>query len=577
MVLPLPSALTEFSKAALQNISALDGIVKSIPNIQGTVTQNVTSAATKSITSQPGNIFSSVSSVVDEANGRFLEAITGPRSLDLNLQRSAFAGLFGSGATGGPAVDAFLSANVRLEDIIPAQQLFNITKNLGATALYADPMQAYAQVTGAAINLANLCREANDIIAILQADITAFLTLQGSLNYTQIAQLDVGLFTSAHGKTKSALQVYGQIALTFQTRGRYDSAQISEFCALLTDIANALMFANSKFLEFDLLRKKIADGMRRLRAIGRQIVSLLAGAVKYIPAYAASALFGKLFQAIQGRVLVQTGLDLQRILADLEALTRLSADDRAKLLSTWAIGASIQAIRAYICEMQPASAVLAGEFASLHASYDALVGVLSLQDPTGLFGDLDDQSTGFESMMSASVIRDNGSDLSSGAALLVGVLAGLSAKLTLVCSACDTYHGDFTAANALNPDRAIGTSELFWSTGLDNAVDVAQSDSFDDITTMSLAESTKPGQLAESIRERIAVLPEGNERDQLTLLYDQVYSRHRATVLSMDFQRRQSLSTFVTLDEEEENRLLVNKTVKVFSGLDPDEFDEVLT
>lgn len=113
--------------------------------------------------------------------------------------------------------------------------------------------------------------------------------------------------------------------------------------------------------------------------------------------------------------------------------------------------------------------------------------------------------------------------------------------------------------------------------GLGAARDVGMTESFDRVTDIPLSESTKPGELAQSIRQRISELPDGNEKDQLTLLYSEVYARHRATALNMDFTSREGVETFLAPSEEEANRELVNKTTKVYSKLPPSDFDPVLT
>jgi hypothetical protein len=386
-------------------------------------------------------------------------------------------------------------------------------------------------------------------------------------------------FSGVKGKIEGAMALYDIVTETFSTRGRYDAAQVSAFCAAIDDITNTLMFSASKILEFDVLRKRISDRITRIREIGRDLPKVVEDVKNYIGSYATSALFGKLFQAVQRKVLDVTKVDLARILRDAEALSALTADDRAKLMASWGIVSSLQAIKAYICKLDPSNAVVdpGGEFAPLKTAYDTMVGILNANDIAPFFESLENEVGTFVSSMSAGVIRDNTAALTAISGTVSGILSGLAPLLTNVCGATDAFKAAFSAVTSIDPERIVGAFDLFDDVGLGTLADIVQAENFGDFTTMSLSESTKPGQLAESIRQRISELPDGNEKERLTLVYSEVYSRHRATVLSMDFQRREDLATFLTLDEEETNRQLVNKVTKTFSGLDPNAFDEVLT
>ena len=264
MVIPLPSALAEFSKTATQNISALDAIQKAIPNIQNTIQQNINSFVTEVITSEIGNLFTSIPEFIENAANRFLGAISNPQQFFPNLQLASFEEIFGSGLPTGASIEEFLSQNVRLEDIIPAQQLFNIVKNLGSASMFVDPLQAYTQITKAASNMSNFCKEVDATIADTLSDITGLLSTQTTIDYTQITAMTREHFSGVEAKVTGALGLYDILKATFDTRGRYDPAQVNDFCLAIDGITNALMFSASKILEFDLTRKKIMDRVTRI-------------------------------------------------------------------------------------------------------------------------------------------------------------------------------------------------------------------------------------------------------------------------------------------------------------------------
>jgi len=579
MVLPLPDALSQFSQAALQNIQALDSIQQSVGSVQTSVQNNITNAATAAITG-PGELFEAVPDFAAEFNQDFINAISIPPVLQNSIQRDAFGDVFGTGLTSGSAVDGFLGANVRLEDIIPAQQLFQIVQNLGGDALYVDPLQAYAHVNQASNDLTNLCKEAEEIITSIQTDVTSLLSLQSTLNYAQIDAATKQYYQAATEQQKSVIDAYKVVRDTFSVRGRYDPAEVSELCALIDGMSNTVMFGTSKFVEFDRLRKTIDGRLRRLQEIAREIPSIADSVKGFVPAYIASATFGKLFNAIQSRVLSQSGINLNRILRDLEALSSLSADARSKLLANFTMAGSLQAIKAFICNIQPATDVVDVTdpvIGPLKTGYDTYTAGLAANDTTPLFAALETQIPTFSSTSQTCFTRNSGAELASEASALGAILTPLALFLTNTCGFADAFRGLFATTTAALPERVTGALDLFQDTGLDAAREVGMGQSFDQITELSLSESTKPGELANAIRERVAQLPDGNEKDQLTLVYANVYARHRATVLSMDFQQREDVATFLALSEDEENRRLVNEATKTFSGLDEDEFDPITT
>lgn len=577
MAIPLPSALTDFSKNALKNIEALDSIQQSIPNVQGTVQSNIVNAGTKSIVSVPGSIFAAVPGFVDESIETFLGKVASPKAASATLQQDTFMKVFGTEVSSGSAVDNFLSENVRLEDLIPAQQIFQIVKNFGSHSFYTDPLQAYAHVTTASSDIKNLCKEAESVISGIQANVTSLLSLQSTIDYNQVVGMNQEFFGTAGTKANTALSLLNSLNQTFSTNGKYDPTQVANFCNALNDFTDFVMFSNSKILQFELTRKTIEEGLTKLRQIGRDFPVIVNNVKNYVPAYVASTAFGKIFQAVQKRVLDQSGVDLGGIIRDLAVLSDTPADERTKVLSTFAMAKAVQAIKAYICEMQPSSSVTdpGGEFAPLKAGYDTLTAVLSGNDTTANWQNLENTVLPFTSAMQVGVTQNNATDLSAQAVALDAILSPLAALLAPICVATDTFRSLFAAETSLDPGRVPGAQNLLSNVGLDNARDVSLSSGFENLTDISLSDSTKAGQLAESVRAQIATLPDGNEKDQLTLLYEKLNSRHRATVISMDFQRREDIQTFVATDQAEKDRQLVNKIVTTFSGLDPNAFDQV--
>jgi hypothetical protein len=578
MVLSLPSALANFSAAAQKNIEALDGITKSIPNAQTSVQSNINNAVTEKIVTEPGNIFAPVSDFVKSGADQFLNGFAGAKSLSPTLQTSSLSNLFGTGFTKGGAVDQFLATDVKLADILPAQQIYALAQNLGSTSFYADPLQAYAHVTSASNDISNLCREAEDIIADITQQITDLLSVQATMNYQQITAANQEFFGDAGVKANNTITLLNIVNDTLNARGRHDAAQISDLCAAIDDLTNFVMFANSKFLQFEILRKSILEGLERLAQIAEQIIEIINNVKGYLDEYIASALFGKIFNAVQKAVVAQSGIDLQRILNDLVAFSEVSADDRSKLLMIFGSVASLNAIKSYICKLDPSVDVgSAPEFTNLKSGYDGFVADLIANDLEPAFATVEALIPTFGPSLNSGLIRDNKTELASESAAMTAALGTLAILLNNVCGASDLFRALFVTETQIDPERVVGPLDLFENVGADNARDVAKGAKPGDITDLPVSESTKPGQLAESVKTTIESLPEGNEKDQLTLLHSQILSRHRATVLGMDFQRRKDVKTFLAADEAETNRQLVNDTVKTFSGLDPTEFDSIFT
>jgi hypothetical protein len=314
--------------------------------------------------------------------------------------------------------------------------------------------------------------------------------------------------------------------------------------------------------------------MDRLLAIMKEMSVIIDSVANFVPEYASSVSFGKIFQSVQGAVLKQSGLDLQRVLNDLTAFSGLNADDKSKVLLATSIGAVAQVIKAYICVIQPSTEVLGGEpiIDNLKAGYDSMVGILNANPINDLLDAFEAAIDPFSSTMNTGLTRDNSSELSSSVSSLSSTLAAIAATLTAICAGTDVFSALFRTETALDPARVTGANELFSDVGADAARDVLMSKRTGDFTGLSVTESTTPGQLAESLRQEIAQLPDGPQRDGLIASYNEVYARHRATVLGMDFQRREDVKTFLEPVNEEADRKLVNDIVQQHSDED---FSEV--
>lgn len=576
MALGLPGALSQFSSSTLKNIQALDVITKSVPNPQSLVKDNVTNTVTKSVTTGPGEVFGGAPDAISGASQDFVESVTTPPSLSTTLQQSALNDLFGTGLTSGLSVDKFVSENVRLEDIIPAQQIFSIAKNLGAHSMYTDPLQAYAQVAQSSADMTNLCAESKAIITDLLADISSFLSLQGSTDYNQIAAMNQAFFGKTGDLANVALGTLNLVNETFNIRKKFDPFQIANLCDALNALTNFAMFSNSKLLQIELLRKKMNDALNRLSSLLKSLCGTVASVSKYIPEYVATASFGKLFQSVQQKVLKQSGLDLQRIIDDAEAFSSLNADDKSKVLVTSAIGATAQVIRAYLCEIQPATQVISGPdpiVIDLKAGWDALVSALTSSAVCALYKTLLTLIAPFIATTNASVTKNNTAELIAQTASMTASLTAISAALVFVCDGAAGFKALFKAQTSLDPNRVIGSNELMHDIGADAARDSVMQHP-GEFTSFTLTDSTTPGQLAQEIQKQIATMPDGPEKDQLTLAYSDVYARHRATLLGMDIQRREDVRIFTAPSGEDEDRKIINKTVKTYSAFSLEDLGE---
>lgn len=575
MVLPLPGALAQFSSAALKNVSALGGIVKSAGDVQASVSKNIAQAATAATTG-PSTLFQDSQEFVQEANEAFLNSISKPPSLSTSLQQSSLNSIAGVPNPSGLQVDAFVGNNVRLGDILPAQQIFQISKNLGNTSMYADPLQAYAHVAGGSTHIKSLCNEAEGIIASITQQISDLLSIQLGINYEQYALMGPEFFVGAQSKIGDVISSYSILCTQLRVRGKFEGAAVSAFCNTITAFQNFVTFANTKVQQFERLRKSIQSGLKRLSQILAEMISVMQSMVKFIPAYVASTAFGPLFRSIQQKVCDQANIDLKKILDDIEAFSAAKADDRSKVNANYAWAGNLEAIKAFVCVLQPSTDVTdpGGEFAPLSSAYDAFSSILTANDPTASFSVLLTQIPGFAAGMAAGATNNNALDLSSAASSILATLAGLTLSLTAVCAGSVSFQTTFSAETALDPERLAGPREVYENIGADNAKEKSLMNA-GDTTSLNVGESTTPGQLAESMKAIIDTLPDGNERDQLVLSYENVSAIHRATIMSMDIQKRQDDATSFAVDEEEANRLLVQKANKQFSGLDIGEFDEI--
>jgi hypothetical protein len=575
MVLPLPGALASFSSAALKQISALDGITKSIGDVQATVSKNISDAATAATTGA-GSLFEAIPDFIGEANDSFLSSIAYPKDLSTSLQQSSLNAISGVPIPAGSQVDAFVASNVRLEDVLPAQQIFQISKNLGNTSQYADPLQAYATVAGGSTQIKNLCQEAEFIIAKIQADIANLLTVQVDINYDQYAAMGPQFFIGAQSRISDVIGGFGVLCGQLDIRGKFDGAAVTAFCTAVEAFQNFVTFANVKVQQFERLRKDVQAGLERLSQILTEMLAILKSMQKSIPTYVASTAFGALFRSLQTKVCAQANIDLQKILSDVEAFSAVKADDRAKVMANFAWAANLESIKAFICGLQPSTEVTnpVGEFGNLSLAYDSFASSLTAYDPSVIFASLLSQIPLFTASMAAGVVKNNAVDLTASAGSILASLATLTASLTLICAAATGFNVVFVSETSINPDRLVGSFGLYDNIGADNAKNVTLMNA-GDTTSLPVSESTTPGQLAEAIKARIDVMPDGNEKDQLILLYQTVYAQHRASVLAMDFQRRQDSADAFAVDEAEANRQLVNRTTTTFSGLDADEYDQI--
>lgn len=562
----LPSALLSFSQTAVRNIDNLSAIAQTVTNPQAAVQSNITNAATQSITANP--MYGNVSGFMSGASGNFVSRMTGPTPFSPTTQQASFTQLFGSSLTQGATVASYLGANARLEDVIPAQQLYNITNNLGVSSLYADPLQAYNQVNTASKNLCNLAQEALRVISDIEADMTRFLTVQAGVNYTSVQQMDAAFFARAAGKAAGVQGTLSVVVDTFYKRGRFDPTEVGAFCVAANALTEFVSFADTKLLELEELRKTLVEGFQRLQAIGANIVVILQDIVGYVPSYISAVAFGKVFQAVQGKVLDLAGVDIQGVLTTLEALSTMAADDKTKLGIVFNTLGTIEAIRAFICYLDPSGSVQdpAGEFGPLKTGYETLTSGLNSNDPTNLFKSLQARLEVFAPMLNTATTRNNATEVSAEWALIGAILTPLALLLAGCCSSTVAYGSTFATATSGMGDRLAGMNDLYTEAGLDTNRSLALSKDFDNVAVAPIGESTTPGGLAAALAEKIKNTPEGQVRDQLQETYDRLYARHRATVLSLDQQRRQELAFTNTLTRAEEEERIARENIEKYGG-----------
>jgi len=562
----IPGALLSFSQAAVRNIQGLDAIQKTLSNPQAAVQANITSSATQAITTNA--MYQDVAGFMSGASDSFVTRMTNPSSFSPTTQQASFTKLFGSFLTEGSAVTGFLGANAKLEDIIPAQQLYGILNNLGVSSLYSDPLQAYVQVNTAAKDLCNLAQEALRIIDDVETNMIRFLTVQLGVNYSTIQQMDFSFFATAKGKAAGVQGTLSVVVDTFYKRGRFDPAEVGAFCVAANALTEFVSFADTKTLELNELRQTVSAALQRLQALGEAIATTLKNVVNYVPSYLSSVVFGKVFQAVQGKVLNLAGVDIQGVLTTLEALSTTSVDDMTKLGIVFNTLGTVEAIRAFVCYLSPSTEVVdpSGPLGPLKLGYDGLTAKLFAKDPTALFKSLEAHITAFIPMMNTAVTRNNATELSTEWGLIAAILTPLALLMSGCCSATVDFSDTFAKETAGMGDRLAGVDVLYTESGLDAGRDLSITSDFDKVAVMPIGESTTPGQLAAAIAERIKQLPDGQVKDNLQVTYDRVYARHRATVFSMDFQRRQELALSTTLTRAEEEQRIIKEEIDRYGG-----------
>ncbi len=206
-----------------------------------------------------------------------------------------------------------------------------------------------------------------------------------------------------------------------------------------------------------------------------------------------------------------------------------------------------------------------------------MVGAFNANDIQPDFNDIDGATDDLVSATKQAFVRDNSTDLNTKIANFGGFLTSLTTKLGPICAAAESYCNVFADETSAIADRVVGGTDLMERIGLDNLRRVAISEGFANVTDTPLTGSTTIGQLAEPIAARIGELPDGNEKERMTILYNDVYAVHRATILNMDFARRLDIETFLQADEDEAFRAFVNDQTKQFSGVDQGEFDPITT
>jgi len=578
MVLPLPDALSSFSLIATQAINALSAIQATISNPMAVVQSNVVSAATDSVTSGARDLFNQASDAVGSQVDSFVSDVTAPPSLNVSTQQQAAANLFGTDQSSGSLVDSFVSDNVKLGSILPAQQLYNLTQGLANLSIYADPLQVYNQVTAGLSNLVNLCKQTLLNISTLISSLSNLLTLQATINYSQYLNMGKSFYTGAITKVNSALSKLTTLCSQLSVNGKFNPVDVASMCGLLDDFSVHLTFGNTNPLQYNTLQQAIQSAITAIRKLARDLMAAFNATLNFVPKYQASVSIGPLFQAVQGQICAQAQKVLQGALSNVTSLSTTSVDDNSKFSTSFEMAAQAQAVKSFICQLQPSISVTdpLGPFATLSASYNVMGAAFKAADPTHLFQSLENTADSLAALMNTGVVKNNSIELTAGITAMIALLTSIQTALNAIVSASGTFTTTFVAQTSADPSRLVGGLDVFDNIGADNSRNQSILNN-GDATGVDISQATTDGQLAQAIKSVIGTLPDGNDKDQMTLLYNQVVANHQSTVLAMDFSRRESVSTFVEPDQQQQFLALVQKTSKTFSGIPKSEFDPVTT
>jgi hypothetical protein len=575
MALALPQALSNFSQTALKSVQNLQAITQSLPSIQGQIRSNIVNAATTKITGV-GSLFEDASDFVSESVDSFHELMAGPATLSQGVLSSVFEDVFGTNLVSGQFVNDFIEANVRFENVIPAQQLFQIVQNFASNAIFSDPLQAYTAIAKAALNIKNLVARSASIAVTLSSDIASLLTLQSSINYAEMTARNQQFFQDSKQKILDVNAKFGQLKATFDIRGKYDATEVAALCTAINGFDNFVTFANTKALEYERLRVKINDTLDEARALGRNITTLSASIRNHIGKYVSSTDFGKMFQKVQGDVIKAGEKSLEVTIAGVTAAAdRASLDARTALSSSYRFASQLQGIKAFICGLDPSNDVTgAPEFSNLNTGYNVYSSVLQSNETDDDYEQLEDETAEFKAAMRVGTVRDNSADLAAKAASITSIIGSLNVAFAAIETASGVYNTLFSSETADIAERVTSGTDLMDNLGLDSMSGRSITDNFDEITDLPFTDSTSEGELMQSVADEIKELPDGNERDNLIRTYNDLLAKQQAKAQSMDFQRRLSVDTLLAQEEEEESVRDTNETVKTFA---PDDYDDLVT
>jgi len=239
-------------------------------------------------------------------------------------------------------------------------------------------------------------------------------------------------------------------------------------------------------------------------------------------------------------------------------------DSRTAIKATFGLVSLLQGIRAITCGLDPSEAIEDPEFGGLNTAYSTLTGILDINFTEQPFKDLAEEIAGFVPAMNTGVVRNNSADLLARKTSLEAVLVPLKTELETIRDGAQDFNTTFQGETALDPDRLVGGTDLMEGSGLDAMKRTALSENFDETTELPLSEATTNGEYLASLAQKIKETPEGNTRDRLTILHNAVLARQRAEVLSLDFQQRVSVETFLGPTKEEEFRESVVKATETF-------------